>query len=281
LSLDMKANPSKYATVMKDKTLAMIFQKPSLRTRVSFETGMTKMGGHAIYLSTEDIQLGRGETVADTSIVLSHYADIMMARVYAHADIITLAENASIPVINGLTDFDHPCQILADMLTIYEKKGALKGLKIAFLGDCTNNTCHSWLMAAHKVGMKMSCAFPEGYAPSEQALGYAKDYELTDDPKKALEGADVVYTDTWMSIHIPEEERQKRMLELTPYSVTSELMEEADKNAIFMHCLPAHRGEEMSAAVIDGPQSVVFDQAENRMWMQDAIMLTLLKNQKT
>jgi len=276
LAKAIKTKPGDFADAMQGKTLAMIFQKPSLRTRVSFESGAIKMGGEAIYLSANEIQLGRGETIADTGRCLSRYVDMIMARVYEMADIEELAEGATVPVINGLSNFNHPCQTLSDMLTVSEKKGALKGLKFAFLGDCGNNTCHSWLMSAHKVGIQVACGFPKGYGPDEAALAKAKDFKLTNDPKEAIKGADVVYTDTWMSLHIPEAERKKRFSALKPYQVTNNLMSYAKKDAIFMHCLPAHRGEEMTADVIDGPQSVVFDQAENRMWMQNAIMLKLL-----
>jgi len=277
LAKAIKSKPFDFKDAMQGKILAMIFQKPSLRTRVSFESGSIKMGGEAIYLSANEIQLGRGETIADTGRCLSRYVDIIMARVYEMADIEELAEGASVPVINGLSNFNHPCQTLSDMLTVIEKKGSLNGLKFAFVGDCGNNTCHSWLMAGHKVGVQVTCGFPKGYGPDEAALKSAKDYKLTNDPKEAVKDADVIYTDTWMSLHIPEAERKKRFSALKPYQVSDDLMSFAKKGAIFMHCLPAHRGEEMTADVIDGPQSVVFDQAENRMWMQNAIMLKLLK----
>lgn len=277
LAKGIKAGPSKYAKAMDQKTLAMIFEKPSLRTRVSFETGMTKMGGHAIYLSKDDIQLGRGETIADTARVTSRYVDIIMARTFDYSAIKDLAEHATVPVINALTDFNHPCQILGDLMTVSEKLGKAEGLKLAFMGDCGNNTCHSWLMAAPKIGMEVRCAFPQGYGPSEMALKASEGYKLTQDPEEAAKGADIVYTDTWMSLHIPEEERNKRFKELGPYQVTENLLKLAKKDAIFMHCLPCHRGEEMTAGVVDGPQSVVLEEAENRMWIQNAIMLRLLK----
>jgi ornithine carbamoyltransferase len=279
LAKDIKNNSEKYKSIMCRKTLAMIFEKPSLRTRVSFETGMTKMGGHAIYLSKNDIQLGRGETIADTAAVTSRYVDIIMARTFEYATVEELGKHATVPVINGLTNDDHPCQILGDLLTISEKLGKTENLKLTFLGDCANNTCHSWLQVAPKIGMTVTCGFPNGYGPKPQILKMSKkeNYVLTNDPKEAVKGADVIYTDTWMSLHIPEGERDQRIDIMEPYEVTEKLMKMAKPKAIFMHCLPAHRGQEMSAEVIDGPQSVVLDEAENRMWIQNAIMLKLLK----
>jgi len=277
LALDVKKNTGFYSRVMDRKTLAMIFEKPSLRTRVSFEVGMTKMGGHAIYLNQNDIQLGRGETIADTARVTSRYVDIIMARTFEFSTIEELAKNATVPVINGLTNADHPCQILGYLMTIQEKLGKIEGLKLAFFGDCANNTCHSWLQVAPKLGMEVRCAFPKGYGPNANILHTSKDYVLTQDPKEAAKGVDVIYTDTWMSLHVPESERDKRLDIMAPYEVTESVMKLAKPKALFMHCLPAHRGQEMSAEVIDGPQSVVLDEAENRMWIQNAIMLRLLK----
>lgn len=277
LALDIKKNTKKYEKIMHQKTLAMIFEKPSLRTRVSFETGMTKMGGHAIYLSKDDIQLGRGETIADTAAVTSRYVDIIMARTFEFTTVEELAENATVPVINGLTNLDHPCQILGDLLTIKEKLGKIAGIKLAFLGDCNNNTCHSWLMVAKTVGIEVVCAYPKGFGPAQEILDISDKYTLTDDPHEAVKDADVIYTDTWMSLHISEALAAKRFAALRPYQVTEDLMAQAKDSAIFMHCLPAHRGEEMTEGVIDGPQSVVIDEAENRMWIQNAIMLRLLK----
>jgi ornithine carbamoyltransferase len=279
LAKDIKNNTDKYAMKMDHKTLAMIFEKPSLRTRVSFETGMTKMGGHAIYLGKDDIQLGRGETIGDTSAVTSRYVDIIMARTFEFSTVEELAKNATVPVINGLTNDDHPCQILGDLQTISEKLGKIDNLKLAFLGDCANNTCHSWLQVAPKIGMTVACGFPKGYGPKGSILKMSdKDnYVLTNDSEEAVKDADVIYTDTWMSLHIPEAERKKRFAALKPYQVTTDLMKKAKPEAIFMHCLPCHRGEEMTADVVDGPQSVVLEEAENRMWIQNAIMLRLLK----
>jgi ornithine carbamoyltransferase len=279
LAKDIKNNIQKYKDIAHQKTLAMVFEKPSLRTRVSFETGMTKMGGHAIYLGKNDIQLGRGETISDTAAVTSRYVDIIMARTFEFETVKELADNATVPVINGLTNDDHPCQILGDLQTISEKLGKIEDLKLAFLGDCANNTCHSWLQVAPKIGMTVSCGFPEDYGPKENILKMSNkdNYILTNDPEEAVKDADIVYTDTWMSLHIAEGERIQRFEALEPYQVTSQLMEKAKKKAIFMHCLPCHRGEEMTADVVDGKKSVVLDEAENRMWMQNAIMLKLLE----
>jgi ornithine carbamoyltransferase len=277
LAKDIKANSAKYANTMHRKTLAMIFEKPSLRTRVSFETGMNKLGGHAIYLNKEDIQLGRGETIADTARVTSRYVDLIMARTFEYSTVDELAKNSTVPVINGLTNSDHPCQILGDLMTIQEKLGNIENLKLAFYGDCANNTCHSWLQVAPKLNIEVRCAFPAGYGPDKEILKLSKGYVLTQDPKEAAKGADVVYTDTWMSLHIDEKERDKRMDIMEPFEVTPSIMKLAKPKAVFMHCLPAHRGQEMAAEVIDGPQSVVIDEAENRMWIQNAIMLRLLK----
>ncbi len=272
LAKDIKFNPEKYAKAMEGRVLGMIFEKPSLRTRVSFEAGMSKMGGSAIFLSKGDIQLGRGETIGDTARVTSRYVDLIMARVFEYSTIEELAKSATVPVINGLTNTNHPCQILSDLLTVSEKFGKLEGLKVAFVGDCSNNTCNSWAAAAPKLGIELRCGFPEGYGPVVE-----KGCKLMHDVKDAVKGADVVYTDTWMSMHIAEDERTKRLADLDGYRVTKGLMKLAKPKAIFMHCLPAHRGEEVATEVIDGPQSVILDQAENRMWMQNAIMLRLLK----
>ncbi|MBN2518367.1 MAG: ornithine carbamoyltransferase [Candidatus Altiarchaeota archaeon] len=285
---DMKSNPDKYSSALQHKTLGMIFQKPSLRTRVSFEAGMTRMGGHAIFLNINDIQLGRGESIADTARVLSRYVDAIMARVFEYDDIVGLAQNATVPVINGLTNLNHPCQILSDMFTIYEIKKRLTGLKVAYLGDCNNNTCHSWLIAAPKMGINLTLGFPEGFDPKSSILSYSlkesqknkTKFEKTHNPQEAVRGADVVYTDTWMSMHVSQQERDKRIKELELFQVTNDLMAEAKEDAIFMHCLPAYRGMEVSEEVIDGSQSVVVDQAENRMWMQNALLLKLIGNKK-
>ncbi len=264
------------------KTLAMIFAKPSTRTRVSFETGMTHLGGHAIYLGWETLQLGRGETISDTAKTLSGYVDVIMARIFEHENILELARNAEVPVINGLTDLLHPCQAVADLFTIWEIKQKLADLKLTFVGD-GNNVCHSLLLACSKVGMDISVVSPPGYEPEEGIVEDAKtspmkteaEVEVTNDVSKGVENADAVYTDVIASMG-QEEERDKRLKDFEGYQVDSGVMERAKDDAIFMHCLPAHRGEEVSAEVIDGPQSVVFQQAENRMHTQKSILTSLL-----
>jgi ornithine carbamoyltransferase len=283
LAIEVKKNPSAYATSLKGKTLAMIFQKPSTRTRISFEVGIYQLGGIALYLSSNDLQLGRGETVADTAKVLSRYVDGIMARVFSHQDILALASNATIPVINGLSDLLHPCQGMADYLTIREKKGKGK-LKIAYVGD-GNNVAHSLLYGAPKAGLDISVVSPYGYFPdknivdevSKEASKKGTSVEITADIDQGVRNADVIYTDVWTSMG-QEAEQLKRLVNLRPYQINPELMKKARKGAIFMHCLPAHRGEEVVDEVVDSAQSVVFDQAENRLHVQKAIMLTLMGN---
>lgn len=263
--------------LLKDKVLGMIFAKSSTRTRISFEVGMLQLGGHAIFLSERDIQLGRGETVADTARVLSRYLDGIMIRTFAQSDVDELAKYASIPVINGLTDFDHPCQGLADLLTIRDNFGVLNG-KLAFIGD-GNNMATALIFAAAKVGMEIAIASPSGYEPDPVAVRVAKNLgasiSVTKDPKEAVKGAYVVYTDVWTSMG-QEKETELRKKAFKGYQVDKKLMELADKKAIFLHCLPAHRGEEVSAEVLEGPQSRVFDEAENRLHAQKAILAALL-----
>ena len=268
--------------LLKGKTLGMIFEKPSTRTRVSFETAMTHLGGHAIYLGVGDLQLGRGETIADTARTLSRYVDVIMARLFKHGDLLELARNSRVPVINGLTDLLHPCQVLADLFTIRERKGELRGLKLAYVGD-GNNVCNSLLLGCSKVGINISVATPEGYAPDAEILKQAEreaevsktKVEVGTDPHEAVIGADVVYTDVWVSMG-QEAERERRLRDFRGYQVDSKLLGDAKPDVIFMHCLPAHRGEEVAADVIDGPHSVVFDQAENRLHVQKAILAHLV-----
>jgi len=265
------------------KTLVMIFEKPSLRTRVSFEAGMTQLGGHAIYLAPSDIGLGKRETIEDSSRVLSRMADIIMARTFKHETVVELANYASVPVINGLSGLEHPCQILADLLTIKEKKKTLKGVKLAFIGDGENNVVHSLAIAAGILGMDLAVAAPKGYwmlpKVSKLASKIAKENGgrilQTVDPKVAARGADVVYTDTWVSMG-DERQEKKRLKVFKAYQVTNKLMALAKKDAIFMHDMPAYRGKEVSADVIDGPQSVIIDQAENRLHAQKALICFLL-----
>lgn len=264
--------------LLKGKTLGMIFTKSSTRTRVSFEVGMYQLGGFPIFLSSNDIQLGRGETIYDTAQVLSRYINGIMIRTFKQSDVEDLAKYGNIPVINGLTDLMHPCQILADLLTIYEHKGTLKGLKMAYVGD-GNNIAHSLLHGCTKVGMDISIATPEGYKCNDGIIAEALEDAtktgskilLTQDPKEAVEQADVVCTDTWVSMG-QEEEKAERLKIFMPYQVNSALMSKAKEDAIFLHCLPAYRGYEVTDDVIDGPQSVIFDEAENRLHVQKAVM---------
>lgn len=264
-------------TLLAGKKLAMIFEKNSTRTRVSFEVGMLELGGHAIYLSGADMQLGRGETVADTAKVLSRYIDAIMLRCHSHDKLVDLAENSSVPVINGLTEFSHPCQIMADILTFEEKMGDIAGKTIAWVGD-GNNMAQSWIHAAALFGFTLRLACPPQLAPLPAVLDWARDHggdiEVVQDPKQAVGGVHAVITDSWVSMGDPD--AQKKIDILKPFQVTSNLMEMAAPDAIFMHCLPAHRGEEVAEEVIDGVQSVVFDEAENRLHIQKAILLWCL-----
>ncbi len=267
---------------LKGKTLGMIFTKSSTRTRVSFEVGMYQLGGFALFLSSNDIQIGRGETIYDTAQVLSRYLDGIMIRTFAHSDVEDLAKYGNIPVINGLTDLMHPCQILADLFTVYEHKGTLKGLKMAYLGD-GNNIANSLLHGCSKVGMDISVGSPKGYHCDEKIVSEAMEAAkvsgskviLTEDPVEAIKDADVVYTDTWVSMG-QETEKQSRIKIFEPYRVDGNLFSKAKEDAIFLHCLPAYRGYEVSEEIIDGPQSVVFDEAENRLHVQKAIMALLM-----
>jgi ornithine carbamoyltransferase len=265
------------------KTLAMLFQKPSLRTRVSFEVGMLQLGGRALYLSPNEVQMGERESIADVARVLSRYVDVIMARVFRHADIAELAECASVPVINGLSELSHPCQALADFLTILEKKGSLEGLTLAFIGDGDNNVAHSLLLAAAKLGVNFHVASPPGYLPGENYLALAQAsaeasgsrVRVFGDPAEAVAGADVIYTDVWTSMG-QEAESQRRLAAFRGFQVNAELVAQAKDDAVVMHDLPAHRGEEITGDVIDGPQSVVFDQAENRLHAQKAVLYLVL-----
>ena len=262
--------------ILKNKTLAMIFQKPSTRTRVSFETAMFQLGAHALNLSSNELQLSRGESIEDTSRTLSRYVDIIMARVYDHKMIEILAKNSSIPVINGLSDSFHPCQTLSDLMTIKEKKKKLKGLKISWIGD-GNNVCNSLIYGCSKSGINISVATPKGFEPDSKVVKKSKKnitIEITTKPEVAIKNADVVMTDTFKSIHNPGTQREKKFL--PKFQINSSLLQKAKKDAIFMHCLPAKRGKEVTGSVIDGPQSVVWDQAENRLHSQKALLISLL-----
>lgn len=268
---------------LQGKVLGMIFEKSSTRTRVSFEVGMLQLGGNAIFLSSKDIQLGRGETIEDTAKVLSRYVDGLMIRTFGHELIEEFANYSTIPVINGLTNEHHPTQVLADLLTILEHKGKLKGLKMCYVGDGNNNMCHSLLEGAVKVGMDISVASPKGYEPNQDILNKAIDYAMNNgskvyfshDPNEMMVGADVVVTDVWSSMG-QEEEVADRLTIFRDYQVNASLCSLAKNDFIFLHCLPAHRGEEVTSEIIDGPNSVVFDEAENRLHAQKAVLKTLM-----
>ncbi|HKR65349.1 MAG TPA: ornithine carbamoyltransferase [Thermoanaerobaculia bacterium] len=284
LAADMKANPSKYADALRGQTLAMIFEKSSTRTRVSFEVGMYQLGGHALFLSARDIQLGRGEPIYDTAKVLSRYVNGIMARTFAHKTVTDLAEYATVPVINGLTDLTHPCQSMTDYFTAWEVfRGELKGRKLAYVGD-GNNMAHSLMYAGPKLGMDVAIATPHDYAPDasvvaeamSDAQGAGTKITITTSMEEAVRDADIVETDVWASMG-QEGEAEKRRKDFDGWMVDQRLMSLAKKDAIFLHCLPAHRGEEVSAEVIDGPHSVIYDEAENRLHVQKAIMYLLMK----
>jgi ornithine carbamoyltransferase len=265
------------------RTLGMIFQKPSTRTRVSFEAGMFQLGGAALYLAAGDLQLGRGETIKDTATVLARYLDAIMIRTFAQADVDELAEHADIPVINGLTDEFHPCQALADVMTIRERLGGFEGVRVAYLGD-GNNVCHSLMVACGKLGMHFVAATPPGYEPSAEVVGWAQgaadesggSVELTGDPRGAAEAADVLYTDVWTSMG-QEEERERRLADLAGYQIDDGLVALASERAIVLHCLPAHYGEEITEDVLYGPRSAVWDQAENRLHSQKALLALVIR----
>jgi len=261
------------------RSLGMIFQKPSTRTRVSFEVGIAQLGGHALYLRSDDLQLGRGETIKDTAVVLSRYLDAIIIRTFAQEDVEELARNASIPVINGLTDSAHPCQALADALTIRERLGRIEGVRVAYLGD-GNNVCSSLMVAVSRLGGSFVAVTPAGYEPDEQALAIAREsgaqVDVANDPEEAVRGADVLYTDVWTSMG-QDEEREQRLRDLAGYGITSELVAKAGDGAIVLHCLPAHYGEEITEEVLYGPNSAVWDQAENRLHAQKALLALVVR----
>jgi len=267
---------------LKGKTLGMIFEKSSTRTRVSFEVGIYQLGGQGLFLSGNDLQIGRGETISDTAQTLSRYLDGIMIRTFAHRTVIDLARGATIPVINGLTDTNHPCQVLCDYQTILEHKGRLEGLKVAYVGD-GNNMVHSLMMGAAKLGVHLSVATPEGYAPDADIIRQSEEVaaetgakiSILRDPKEAVADSDVVYTDVWASMGF-EQEQKEREIAFANYQVSEELMKYAKNDYLFMHCLPAHRGEEVTEGVIDGKHSIIFDQAENRLHAQKAIMAAIM-----
>lgn len=278
---DARAGSAHTPQPLAGRTLAMIFQKPSLRTRVSFETGMTMLGGHAIYLAPTDISLGKRETTEDIALVLSRYVDIIMARVFGHDIVIELAKHSTVPVINGLSDYEHPCQIMADLLTVLERKGSLAGLKGCYIGD-GNNVCHSLMLGAARVGMHFTAITPKGYEPTPDVLIAAQkagsatkaNIQVAND-LNAAKGADMVYTDVWASMG-QESEAEARKKIFKDYRIDEKTMKLADKDCVILHCLPAHYGDEIDYATSRTPNSALFDQAENRMWAQNAVMLHLL-----
>jgi ornithine carbamoyltransferase len=282
LTADLKREPQRFKDALAGKSLAMIFEKSSTRTRVSFEVGMTQLGGHALFLSSRDIQLGRGEPISDTAQVLSRYVDIIMARTFAHQTVLDLAQYGTVPVINGLTDELHPCQGMTDYFTLREVFGDLRGKKLAYVGD-GNNMAHSLMFGGAKVGMDVAIAAPAGYEPSAKYVELARQdhavagttLTVTHDAREAVAGASAVYTDVWASMG-QEAEAEKRRQAFAGWTVDAVLMQHAREDAVFLHCLPAHRGEEVAAEVCDGPQSRIYDEAENRLHVQKAIMLWLL-----
>jgi len=286
----LKDNPigymAEYGNLLKNKTMLMIFEKPSLRTRLSFEVAMSQFGGTAIFYSTDGSYLGTKETMFDTAKTASRFVDIIMARLFKHPNMEELAKYSEVPVINGMTDFNHPCQALGDLMTILEIRGRLEGIRLAYVGDGKNNVTHSLLYACSMVGIDIAIGSPEGeeYAPLASVVDEAKKFaeesgskvELFNTAEEAVAGADIIYTDSWMSFHIPKDQEADRLRIFEPFRVTSDLMSKAEPGAHFMHCLPAWREHEQTADVIDGPQSIVFDQAENRLHAQKTIILKLL-----
>lgn len=283
LAIKMKRDRYQTAKHASNRVLGMIFEKPSTRTRVSLETAMVQLGGHAIYLNPHDMQMGRGETVSDTAKVLSGFVDVISYRAFSHKNVAELAANASVPVINALDDREHPVQIVADFMTIVEKRGKLKGLKLAYLGD-GNNVANSLLLGGALTGMDVFVGCPNGYEPDSEIVAKAKDMAkkhgskivVTSDPKEAVKDADIIYTDVWASMG-DESVKEKKEKDLTPYQVNADLVSGAKKNFLFLHCLPAHRGLEVTADVIDGVNSVVFQEAENRLHTEKAIIYRLLQ----
>jgi len=276
--LKMKKKIGEKCEILKDRTLAMIFEKPSLRTRVTFETGMTELGGHAIYLAPSDIQMGKREPVYDVARNLSRWVDGIMIRTFSNEIVVELAKESRVPVINGLSDLLHPCQSLTDLFTVYEKKRVLKGLKLAYVGD-GNNVCHSLMFTSAKLDVEMSIACPNGYEPNKEIENLAREdgleLTITHDPEKAVKDADVIYTDVWASMG-QESEREKRVKVFRDYQVNMDLVRKAKEDVIVMHCLPAHYSEEITKEVIESKHSVVYDEAENRLHVQKAIMALLM-----
>ena len=282
LASQLKAEPGAHRRSFAGKSIGLYFEKSSTRTRVSFEAGMAQLGGQAIFLSTRDLQIGRGETIADTARVLSRYLDLLMLRTFDHATVVEMAEHAAVPVINGLTDELHPCQALADLMTVREEFGGMRGRRVAYVGD-GNNVAHSLMIACARAGVDFAIASPPGYEVAGKYLDLARELaagagaalDAGEDPAAAVAGADAVYSDVWTSMG-QEKERERRLADFAGYTVDDDLMAGAADHAIYLHCLPCHRGEEVAASVVDGPRSRVFDQAENRLHAQKAVMLRLL-----
>ena len=285
LTKRLKAKKQKFNTVLQGKTLGLLFNKPSTRTRVSFEAGMYQLGGNTTFLTEREIQIGRGESIADTAKVLSRYLDAILIRTFQHQRIIEFSKNATIPVINGLTDLLHPCQIISDIFTIVEKKKFTKGLNLAYIGDGSNNIAHSWLLAAGKIGINLKIVTPPPYQPDTEILELARQnirknkagtIEITKDPVTAIRDADVIYTDVWISMG-QENERKERLDHFKSYQINNSLIKAAKPDVLLMHCLPAHPGEEVTKELLYGPQSIIFDQAENRLHTQKALLIHLIR----
>jgi ornithine carbamoyltransferase len=283
-AIKIKKNPENYSTMLRNKTVLMLFEKPSIRTRLSFEAGIFQLGGNCVSMTTRETPLGSKETISDTAKCSSRFCDLIMARLYKQEEIEDLAKNSTVPVINGLTDTSHPCQILGDLQTIYEKKKKIKGLKLAFVGDGNNNITHDLLLGCSAVGMDISVGCPREESPHSKIVAIARkkakkndsNVEIVNNSVEAVKDADIVYADSWMSYHIPKVKKEERIKLFMPFQVNTDLMKQAKKDAIFMNNLPAIRGYEQTAEVIDGPQSIVFDQTENKLHMQKAIILKLL-----
>lgn len=277
LAKRIKSNPRKFGNSLNGKVLGLLFNKPSTRTRASFEAGMYQLGGNTIFLTENEIQIGRGESIIDTAKVLSKYLDAIVIRTYEHENLIEFAKNSSIPVINGLSDLLHPCQILSDIFTIIEKKGHIEGINIAYIGDGSNNIAHSWILATGFCGINLRIATPQNFQPHPEILKKVKSapIEITDNINKAAKDADILYTDVWVSMG-QEEEKQKRLTQFKQYQINESLLKMARPDAFVMHCLPAHIGEEITSGVLYGPQSIVFQQAENRLHIQKALLIKLM-----
>ncbi len=281
---EIRKDPKRFENLLKGRILALVLEKPSTRTRLSFEVGIRQLGGDSIYMGWNESQLGRGESIKDTARILERYVDGIVARVFRHRELVELAESCGIPVISGLSDMEHPCQALADIYTIRERKKAIKGLKFAYLGDAGSNVAHSLMLACTKLGMHMYVACPERYSPNKEILRQAEEnsrrfwgtLKIVPTAKQAATNADIIYTDTWVSMG-EEEQAKKRERELKPFQVNSEVLKLAKKDCMVMHCLPAHRGKEITDDVMDGPNSVVFGQAENRMHVQKALLTMLMR----